>query len=1311
MKYFFPFLLFYMSCIIPAHGSIFRNYQQENGLSHNSVWTVMQDSEGFLWFGTNDGLNRFDGKEFKIYRKTANDPYAIGHNFIHALKEISKKRMLVGTRNGLYLYDRHFDRFEYIAISGQKNKEVNVNDILEDRDGNVWIACHGNGLYKLNSELQVKESFVSGEDNQLPSNYLWTIVTDHYGNLWIGMAGNGLVHFDPQNKIFTPITNRENLDIEDQSIYSIFCDKDNTLWIGTSTNGLFKYNHITGKAKHYLKNTSSVKAIRPYSENKIIMGTEKGLVLFDKTAENYQLLSDNTPENATNSSIFSIARDREGAFWIGTYFGGVNYFAPQTNDFLYYDDMLESKSQKYIVSGFTQESDSTILISTHNNNIIYRFFPYERRQEKAFTVSYNNIQSLLMVNDELYVSIYGRGIDVLSLKTGKQTKHLNINTIEGKSLFRLSDGRLIFLLEEGGCILQHRDGKHERLKELSGMLIADILQDKNGTVWFATYSNGLYAWNADGSWKHHTGIMNATTNFADNGLNCMAANDSSLWIGTKSMGIIQFGIKSNKVIQTFDQSNGLPDNFVHSILYDNLGYIWASTNEGIVSIATATAQVKTFGNIGRKMQYNHRSSLFSTDGHLFFGGNNGFIMLHPEKLTININTPPVVITDFQIIHRNMPSNENTTFSKTTSNKTKEIVLKHNQANFKFSFVSLSFMFPEMNQYAYMLEGFDNEWTYTTEHSAQYMNIPSGKYTFRVKGTNNDGIWSQTDTCAHIRIEPPFWLNGYMIFIYCILAISIVLISFKLYSRHLNKLNKEKEYKYQMAKEREMYESKIGFFTNIAHEIRTPLSLITAPLENIILSKDGNEQTKKNLQTIERNTNRLLQLVNQLLDFRKIENDMFTLNFRYQNVVTIVQKVYEQYVREAESKGIMFSLDLPEQKLLSYVDADALYKITSNLISNAIKFAKTEISLTLCVKDNLLLLSVKDDGIGIQDEYINKIFEPFYQVEVTDTFKNPGTGLGLSLSKSLAQKLRGDLRVKSEFGKGCLFTLELPILADDHNTEQQAQTNETNPDIKLLKSIETSEKESDITVLLVEDNQELRSFIHDALAEHYQVYEAGNGTEALDVIEKNNIDVIISDIVMPVMDGIELCNELKTNTAYSHIPIILLSAKTDTSTKIDGLKKGADVYMEKPFSIEQLKAQVSSIIEKRANFRKKIVESPLQYFRQEKENSESTEFIKRLNTFIFENMSNENFSIDSLSSEFAISRTNFQKKIKSITGLTPNDYIKLIRLNKSAELLSSGKYRVNEVCFLVGFNTPSYFSKCFYEHFGKLPKDFAQDTNK
>jgi signal transduction histidine kinase/DNA-binding response OmpR family regulator len=607
----------------------------------------------------------------------------------------------------------------------------------------------------------------------------------------------------------------------------------------------------------------------------------------------------------------------------------------------------------------------------------------------------------------------------------------------------------------------------------------------------------------------------------------------------------------------------------------------------------------------------------------------------------------------------------------------------------------------------MLEGFDKEWNYVSENTAQYMNISPGEYVFRVKGTNNDGIWNETDTNIIIRIKPIFWLNYYMIIVYIILIAGLVIFTLKWYLKQLEKKNRERQYKYQVEQEKKMYESKINFFTNIAHEIRTPLSLITAPLENIISSKEGSEQTRKNLATIERNTNRLLDLINQLLDFRKIENDMFLINFRYQNIIKVFQKVYDQHSPEAKSRGIEISFDMPGKSILSYVDSEALYKIINNLLSNAIKFARSRIEIQLKEENDMLYFSVKDDGTGIKDEYQNKIFEPFYQVEVTDNFNNKGSGLGLSLSKSLAQKLRGNIRLQSKYGEGSIFTLELPVLTNENISEQESGEDITR-EAEQVELIDFTESKSIIAILIVEDNEELREFMKECLNEQYTVYEAENGIKALEILETNIVDIIISDILMPGMNGIEFCNELKGNTEYSHLPLILLSAKTDTATKIDGLKKGANVYMEKPFSMKQLKAQITSIIENRINLQKKFVESPLQYFKRSTDNSENANFIKRLNAFILNNMSDENFSIDNLSSEFAISRTNFQKKIKNITGLTPNDYIKLIRLNKSVELLSTGKYRINEVCFLIGFNTPAYFSKCFFEHFGKLPKDFVQN---
>lgn len=1300
MKRTLLFLIISLATCISIHASYFRNYQVEDGLSNNSVWSVVQDSEGFMWFGTNDGLNRFDGKEFKIYRKQQGDSLSIGHNFIHCIKEDSQKRLLIGTRSGVYMYNRKFDNFTRLNIEPTQSNDVNVNAIMEDLHGNIWVACHGEGLYKLNSDLNVVQQYINdGTPGCIPMNYIWTIITDHTGNLWLGTAGMGLVHFDPRTGRFTSINQREKLNIYNQTIYSIHCDNDNILWIGTSTLGLFKYNHINGEATHYLENTGSIKSIIEYSESELVMGSDKGLTLFNKDTGLHSIIKeDPSDEKVTNNSIFSLTIDREGALWIGTYFEGINYYSSSINNFLYY-----KTSQKYIVSSMVEESNGNMLMSTHNKNIIYRFNPRNKVVEKAFEMDYQNIQSLLRDNDKLYISIYGRGVYVLSLSTSRILKHINVNTVDGKSMYRLSNGNIVFTLDGGGFSTLTPDGKLLRSDKLTRIFIADIIEDTRGTLWYITFSHGIFTQTKDGRWENYTEkkevdstLVKATVNSA------LFDAGKFFWLGTNNDGLILYDIKERKVSKVFNESNGFPSSKINSIVNDKKGNVWVSTNKGIVRIIGDTHEIKYFGYIGKDLQYNSRNALRSSTNHLYFAGSNGFIALNPEKLTLNETIPPIKLTGLKIANKLVKPGDKSSPLRFSLDHSTEITLKSNQSNFSFSFASLSYIFPENNQYAYILEEFDEEWNYTSDNQAQYMNIPPGKYVFKVRGTNNDGLWSETETSIQLRIKPPFWLESYMIALYLLLITGIVIVTIFQYHRYLEKKNNEKQFKYQVKKDKETYESKFEFFTHIAHEIRTPLSLITAPLESIITSGDGNEQTRRNLKTIERNSSRLLDLVKQLLDFRKIETEMMTFNLRYQDISRIVRKVYDQYSNEARNRAITMNLDLPDKVILSYIDSEALYKIISNLISNAVKFTNDTIYIRLDINnDETLNLSVEDNGSGIEEDFTDKIFEPFYQVKTTDNFNNKGSGLGLSLSKSLAVKLGGNINVQSEYGKGSIFTLELPILTNE---------NEVIPEEEELIDTEQSEHaelETNVSVMVVEDNAELRTFIKECMSEHYTVLEADNGIHALKVLESNTVDIIISDILMPEMDGLELCDRVKGNTAYSHLPFILLSAKTDTPTKVEGLKKGADVYMDKPFSVEQLKAQISSIIENRSNLRKKFTESPLDYFKKNVDNSENAEFIKRLNAFILENMSDERFSIDNLSSEFAISRTNFQKKIKNITGLTPNDYIKLIRLNKSAELLSTGKYRINEVCFLVGFNTPSYFSKCFFEHFGKLPKDFIQ----
>ena len=1287
-----------------CHGSNFRNYQVDDGLSHNSVWYVMQDSDGFMWFGTNDGLNRFDGKNFKIYKKDPNDSTSIGHNFIHCIREDSKKRMLIGTRKGLYLYNRKSDNFICINLTNSKDQDININDIREDNYGNIWIASHGNGLYKLNPELHLEKHFSLNDILQTTSfNYIWTVTSDHLGNLWLGTAGRGLVHFDPKNETFTPISDRKNLNISDQSIYSIHCDKNNDLWIGTSTKGLFKYNFINGNADHYLGNTGNVKSIIDYSDQELIMGTDKGLIIFNKETGNFRIPKEESGyENISDNSIFAITKDKEGAFWIGTYFNGINYFSPEVSKFLNFNNLDGKRLNKYIVSSMEENNNGNILISTHNDNIIYEFSTATQTIRKIFKMAHPNTQNIFRDGDKLYVSTYGRGISILSLKTGKEIGKIAVNTIEGKSIFKISNNRLLLALEESGSAWLTPKGEVKRIKQLQGKLIADIIEDNNGNIWFATHSYELFCLKTNGSWinfsaAEYNNKLSEIRGFK--GLLCDRKN--RIWICTKNEGIILFNPQINKIEKTFDTQNGLPSNDTYSILDDKKGNIWICTPKGIVRVDINNINdVKIFGYIGKEIQCNSKCILKASSGILYFGGSNGFISINPEEMVINNVKPTIVITGFKIFNKEIHPGEKSSPLKAPLNQTQKIILERNQSNFSFEFTALSYLFPEANQYAYFLENFDKEWNYVTDNTAQYMNIPPGKYIFRVKGSNNDGIWNEADSQITIIVKPPLWQEWYMILLYIVLIGSIIYYTIKWYYKHLDAENKEKQYKFQVAKEKEIYESKINFFTNIAHEIRTPLSLIIAPLEKIIRSGDGNEQTKKHLNSIERNTNRLLDLVNQLLDFRKIENDMFILNCHLQSVEKIINKVLNQYEQDIKLHNINMTLDI-QKDVISYIDSEALYKIISNLISNAIKFTKDKIKVKLSVNDNDYSLSVEDNGIGIKDSYLDKIFESFYQIRATDNRINKGSGLGLSLSKTLAQKLGGDIYVKSEYGNGTIFTLELPI------KECDAKSPEIEKEEVGGIMLSTQLSETGQNILIVDDNSELRTFIKECLSDKYTISEAGNGAEALKVLEKENIDIIISDIMMPVMDGLDLCNELKNNIAYSHLPLILLSAKTDTSTKIDGLKKGADIYIEKPFSIEQLEAQIISIIKNRDKIRKSFVKSPLQYFKQNTDNRDNVEFIQKLNIFILENMSDEHFSIDNIASQFAISRTNLNNKIKNITGITPNDYIKLIRLNKSAELLGSGKYRINEVCFLVGFNSPSYFSKCFYEHFGKLPKDFIQ----
>lgn len=1317
------FLLLLSLCFVTANAYTFRNYQMEDGLSHNSVWSVMQDSKGFMWFGTNDGLNRFDGKTFKVYKNIPGDTLSLGSSFIHTIKELKNGLFLIGTKQGLYRFDRNNERFESLRLEKIKGANIVVNNIMEDSEGDIWIACHGQGIYVLSPELKIKKHYyANSSESGMPSNFIWTLIQDRNGIVWIGSDGEGLIKLDPKEEKFTRILQDKSLNIYDKTIYSLHCDIDNVIWIGTASSGLCRYDYRLGKVTYYMnssKHILNIKAITEYSDHEFIMGSDKGLIVFNRNLETYYFVNDNVSfDNISDKSVFSIARDREGAFWIGTYFSGVNYFSPTINKFsCFYGDDSKNTHKRNIVSSFAEDINGKVWLGTKDEGLSL-FDPKTIRFESLRKeIGYHDIQCLMLDNDNLWVSLYSKGVSVYNIKTNHIEKYLH-NSYNPRSLtndfvyaiFKTSKGDIYVGSSEGVDKFNPLTNDFDRIEHLQNVSIKDIEEDSKGNLWFGSHVAGLFRLAPSGEWTVFTHDGTNPASIANNYINCIHHDAKKrIWIGTEGGGLALFNTES----QTFDypitEASGLPSNIVYAILDDVDGSIWVSTSGGLAKINPETKNIRTFDYAEslQKIRYNLNCSLRSSDNHFYFGGTNGFIQFNPREITDNTYIPQVVFTGFQIWNKEIKPDQDASPLNISIDNTTEIVLKYNQSTFGLDFVALSYLSPTHNQYAYMLEGFDQDWNYVgNNNKAYYMNIPSGKYVFRVKASNNDGLWNESERTITIIVERPFWFSNLMIIFYILLVAALLTYIVRLYKKKLERKNEEKIYKYQNQKEKEIYESKINFFTNIAHEIRTPLSLIVAPLETSIQLSDKSPQIRENLEIIESNTNRLLDLINQLLDFRKVEEDMFKFKFETHNINEVLLKVYNQYSAIARIHKIEIHLDIPEEPIKCKIDKESIYKVLSNLLSNAVKYANSKVGISMKVAGNELIISVKDDGIGIKPEYLDKIFEPFYQIDNKENIVQAGSGLGLSLSKSLAQRHGGLIIVESEKDTGSIFTLHLPLIVDDIiNSESDFEKQE----ITSEQILPSSGEYQNLQILVIEDNTDLRKFIVNNLKEQYTVFQAENGVYALDIIEKENIDIIISDILMPEMDGIELCRKVKANPAYSYIPFILLSAKTDISTKIDGLEGGADIYMEKPFSIVQLKAQITSIIENRNRIRDRFLNSPLQYYKENKEkNNTNAEFVKKLNSLILDHITKETISIEMLAEEFSMSRSNIHKKVKSITGITPNEYIRLIKLNKAAQLLSTGKYKVTEVCYMVGFNTPSYFTKCFSEQFGKLPKDYIQE---
>lgn len=1334
--------------VVNAQRIFSTSYTMDDGLAANRVYSILQDSCGFMWFGTDDGLSRFDGIKFKNYYLSE----YINATTSNSVKKIfidHRGKMWIGLDSGIVIYDSQTDTFRPFNAKTENGETIQtyVTDMIEDNDGEVWIATNGKGLYRYSPYDKVRLRVyrnIPGEANCISQNALMTLQQDSKQNIWIGTYSEGLCCLDKHTNTFVTYK-KSNLphSISDNSIQKIYEDTHGNLWIGTFQNGLDLFNPSTKTFTNFQDKSGNnllyhIHDIKEYRPGELFISTDNGLGIF-KIDKGEIIQSDNPDlkiRTGANKFIYSIYIDKEESLWLGSYFDGVKFYSAFQNNFKYYSCSSYPAAQAgKVINVIQEDKDDTYWIGTDDNGI-FRFNAKTQeitpfRDAASIGTTYYCIHDLLIDGDKLYAATYERGLEIFDLKTGKTESYLH-NPEDSTSipssrvfvLYKASNGYIYVGTSNGICYYNPAQKNFTRINSFTGSISA-IIEDYHGKIWIGTSINGLFSYNL--KTKQTTSYQRSghPNSLTKNVITTLTIdNRKRLWIGTYGQGMCRYNEDTDDFTR-YDHLE-LPNKIISSIIPKG-DLLWISTNKGLAVYNPNTEYLKNYSKSNGlyNEQFTPRSGVESSDGRLFLGSTDGFCYFFPQDLRENTYNPPVVLTNMTIfgkeVHTNIPDSP----IKRSIGYTDEIILKHNQSMIGFDFAALSYIAPKENYYQYMLEGLDSEWQFTkgSNNHLSYANLPVGEYVLKIKGTNSDKLWSSNEIQLKIRVLPPFFRSQLAYLIYILILLFGTILTVWYYIRRTEKRQKERIKRLNDEKEKELYNSKIDFFTNIAHEIRTPLSLIIGPLEYLMKTSSINNVYGEYLSIIEQNYKRLYALVTQLLDFRKVDTGSYKLSYDSYRIKEIIGKVTCIFRLSAQQKKVTIDTSVVPEDMNIIIDEEAFTKIISNLLSNALKYARSIVRITAIEKDSEIVITVTDDGIGITDQEKTKIFDAFYQVKNNSELNKLGIGIGLHMTRSLVQLMNGKIEAndREDGENGVAISVYFPKQAVITRTDQTVKHIEDtilpeNSQENIEKhGLETTLPDEPLkkqyAVMVVDDNPEILDFLSKILSEEYFVISALSGEEAIQILEKNNIDLIISDVMMEEMDGFELCRKIKNNINISHVPVILLTAKTDTESKIKGLEAGADAYIEKPFSPFHLKAQLLNLLKKRESQQKAYASTPLSDLHSAVHNKLDEEFMNKCSEIILNNIEDPEFSVNTLAQELGMSRTSVFTKIKGIIGMTPNDFIKVTRLKKACQMMAEGEYRVTEIGFLVGFSSSSYFAKCFQKQFGMLPTEFLKKAKE
>lgn len=1299
-------------------------------VSNLNIKAFCQDSLGYMWIATPRGLNRYNGYEFLHFFHDKNDPQSIDNDFIVSLFLDSRHRLWIGTGTGVDRYDFAGNYFHHYSIADP----VYVHSFFEDHAGVIRIAsgAYAGWIDEENQKIVLDAGHFSNN-----VSVLWE---DSSNRLWAGTAGLASRKDSTQWEITSLPDNR--------LITCMMADLQGIYWMGTNA-GIILFDPVqksikpTPEALRSNKkiNTSYIHFIKEVSPLKLLIGTSShGIFLYDIMDQTLTHNPAQYTENLTSKQLISCYVDFQENIWIGSFDKGFSVINPNQK-FFNVDTQFSNTFKNMFVTRIVEDKYKNFWVSTRYDGLFHcspagKITVYNTENSNLFGNSDILIETLFIDSKErLWIGLKDQLIVTDFSSEGKINIHerIPISSIGSGSMAEDSHGNIWIGIASGLYVVRSNRPVNE-IERLLAANVPDVCVLPSGELLFSRFGDGVYRFNPETGASEIISMPTAEASAVSKScVNIFKDSKDRVWFGSYSEGVLLYTADECRV---FSRKDGLPSNDITCIREDENGDIWMSTSYGLARMKPDFGITNYFsydGTLGD--QYHEKAAMTGSDGRIFFAGNHGLTFFTPLTMLPDKKPPMIRLEDLKILNQSIqPATGKGSVLKKSIAYTDKITLNHKHSIFSIDYSGIDFPTPQKITYAYKLEGFDTDWNYVGSHRrATYSNLASGNYTFIVKAFNSDGLESEHPAILQITVKPAPWFTWYAWLFYFGVVMTIIILLFRSAIKiKLQKQNLEIEHN-EREREREIAEMKLVFFTNISHELRTPLTLISAPLQQLLARHPEESTDRKLLTTLSRNVQRLLRLMNQLLDFRKMESGMLALKVQLTDIVSLISGTLENYAFPASEKLLNISVDAHVPFLNIWVDADKLEKILHNLLSNALKHtpAKGSIKIstevlpnlqvqqkydTLFQEDIYLEISVQNTGAGIPPDKLDEVFERYQQVDSGRGVRNDyaGTGIGLHYTRRLVETHKGGIKAYIPDEGGIVFSFVLPLgdVYSENEKEERKDVKEylaANP--VAGSQLQPANKKHKYTILIAEDNIELMAFLRDILSGSYNLIEAADGNEAWNIVQKKSPDLILSDVLMPVMSGYELCANVKKNPLFSHIPVILLTAKSTIDDQLEGLEQGADAYICKPFNVEFLLLTIKNQLTNRDILRQYYA-TPQDFEKMEnpvKLNKMDRKFMDKLLELFEKELGNSELNIDDIVKEMAFSRTSFYRKLKGLTDMSPADFLRNYRLRRAAEIISEGSASMSEVAENTGFGNYAYFSVAFKKHFGISPKDYKAGT--